>query len=69
MAEIINSNDFDLMSNFGAIWLDKNEFCKESIFESNQLPEGKHGQVVGKVTALIYQHLFRPTSEHWKQNR
>ena len=41
MAEIIKSNDFDLMSNFGAMWLDENEFCKESIFESNQLPEGK----------------------------
>lgn len=41
MAEIITSNQFDLFSDFKAMWLDQNEFCKESIFESNQLPEGK----------------------------
>lgn len=41
MATIITSNQFELMKDFGAIWLDENEFCKESIFESNQLPEGK----------------------------
>ena len=29
------------MEDFDAMWLDENEFCKESIFESNQLPEGK----------------------------
>lgn len=41
MAEIINSNSFDLFADFKAMWLDQNEFCNESIFESNQLPEGK----------------------------
>ncbi len=41
MAEIINSNSFDLFTNFKAMWLDQNEFCQESIFETNQLPEGK----------------------------
>lgn len=41
MATIIKSGKFDLMDDFDAMWLDDNEFCKESIFESNQLPEGK----------------------------
>lgn len=41
MAEIIKSKEYELMPDFSAIWLDENEFCKESIFESNQLPEGK----------------------------
>lgn len=41
MADIIGSNQFDLMDDFGAMWDDENEFCKESIFESNQIPEGK----------------------------
>ena len=41
MAEIINSGKYDLMTDFASMWLDENEFCKESIFESNQLPEGK----------------------------
>lgn len=41
MAEIITSSQFDLFSDFKAMWLDQNEFCQESIFESNQLPEGK----------------------------
>lgn len=41
MATIIKSGKFSLMDNFDAMWLDENEFCKESIFESNQLPEGK----------------------------
>lgn len=41
MADIIKSKQFELFDDFGAIWDDKNEFCKESIFESNQLPEGK----------------------------
>ncbi|NDW13872.1 RagB/SusD family nutrient uptake outer membrane protein [Bacteroides sp. 214] len=41
MATIIKSGEFALMEDFDAMWLDENEFCKESIFESNQLPEGK----------------------------
>lgn len=41
MAEIIGSAQFDLLPDFKAMWLDQNEFCQESIFESNQLPEGK----------------------------
>ena len=41
MAEIINSNEYDLFGDFAAMWLDENEFCKESIFEVNHLPEGK----------------------------
>ncbi len=41
MAEVITSNQFDLFTDFKAMWLDQNEFCQESIFESNQLPEGK----------------------------
>ena len=41
MATIINNGAFDLFSDFDAMWLDENEFCIESIFETNQLPEGK----------------------------
>lgn len=41
MATLINSGMYSLMPNFGAIWNDANEFCAESVFESNQLPEGK----------------------------
>ncbi len=41
MATIIKSGKFSLMDSFDAIWLDENEFCNESIFESNQMPEGK----------------------------
>lgn len=41
MADIINSGQFTLMTDFDAMWEDKGEFCDESIFESNQLPEGK----------------------------
>jgi ABC-type arginine transport system ATPase subunit len=41
MAEIINSNEFELFEDFADMWLDQNEFCKESIFEVNHLPEGK----------------------------
>ncbi|MBK5719672.1 RagB/SusD family nutrient uptake outer membrane protein [Dysgonomonas sp. Marseille-P4677] len=41
MADIIKSEKFDLFEDFGAMWDDENEFCIESIFESNQLPEGK----------------------------
>lgn len=41
MATIIKSGQYELLDNFASMWLDENEFCKESIFESNQLPEGK----------------------------
>jgi hypothetical protein len=41
MAAIINSGQFRLMDDFDAMWNDENEFCAESIFETNQLPEGK----------------------------
>lgn len=41
MAEIISSGAYNLFSDFASMWLDENEFCVESIFESNQLPEGK----------------------------
>lgn len=41
MATIIGSGEFSLFSNFTTMWDDANEFCVESIFESNQLPEGK----------------------------
>ena len=40
MATIIKSGKFSLMDSFDAIWLDENEFCSESIFESNQMHEG-----------------------------
>lgn len=42
MVEIIKSTDYELMTDFAAIWLNTGEFCIESIFESNQLPEGKN---------------------------
>lgn len=41
MADIINSGEYDLFSDFDAMWNDENEFCIESIFEANHLPEGK----------------------------
>jgi hypothetical protein len=41
MATIIKSGKYELFEDFDAMWKDENEFCKESIFESNQLPEGK----------------------------
>ncbi|MDR0667915.1 MAG: RagB/SusD family nutrient uptake outer membrane protein [Prevotellaceae bacterium] len=41
MATIIQSGQYDLFPDFAAMWDDENEFCIESIFESNQLPEGK----------------------------
>jgi hypothetical protein len=41
MATIINSGVYRLFDDFAAMWDDENEFCSESIFESNQLPEGK----------------------------
>ena len=36
MAKIINEGGYSLMASFDDIWLDENEFCSESIFESNQ---------------------------------
>jgi hypothetical protein len=41
MATIISSGEYELFPDFAAMWNDENEFCTESIFESNQLPEGK----------------------------
>ena len=41
MAEIMRSNEYNLFGDFAAMWLDENEFNKESIFEVNHLPEGK----------------------------
>lgn len=41
MADIIKSGAFQLFNDFDAMWEDQNEFCSESIFESNQLAEGK----------------------------
>lgn len=41
MASIIASHQYELFTNFSTMWEDQNEFCSESIFESNQLPEGK----------------------------
>ena len=41
MTEIIKSGDYTLLGDFSAIWLNSGEFCSESIFETNQLPEGK----------------------------
>lgn len=41
MATIINCGEYGLFGNFDSMWEDQNEFCIESIFESNQLPEGK----------------------------
>lgn len=41
MAEIINSGEFTLDAAPGEIFLDEGEFGPGSIFESNQIPEGK----------------------------
>lgn len=41
MASVITSHQYSLFTDFTAMWEDQNEFCNESIFESNQLPEGK----------------------------
>lgn len=41
MNEIISSGKYRLMDDFASIWVKEGEFCDESIFESNQLPEGK----------------------------
>lgn len=57
MATIIKSGDYELMDDFDAMWLDENEFCKESIFESNQLPEGKSGIQAGRDMVRTYRHL------------
>jgi len=41
MVEIINNPAFGLMDNLYDVFLPTGEFCKESIFETNQLPEGR----------------------------
>jgi hypothetical protein len=41
MAEIIAAGAYRLMDDPDAMWTDEYEFCDESIFETNQLPEGK----------------------------
>lgn len=41
LAEVINSGKYELFPDFAEIWIDENEFNKESIFEANHLPEGK----------------------------
>jgi len=41
MNTIITSGKYQLVDSFAGIWLNTGEFCDESIFESNQLPEGK----------------------------
>jgi len=41
MVKIIKSTKYELLSDFKSIWVNSGEFCIESIFESNQLPEGK----------------------------
>ena len=37
MAAIISSGAYQLFPDFDAMWLEENEFCSESIFETNQL--------------------------------
>lgn len=46
LAEVINSNEYELFPDFPEIWVDANEVTnnpsnRESIFEVNHLPEGK----------------------------
>lgn len=46
LAEVINSNEYELFPDFAEIWIDENEVTnnqsnRESIFEVNHLPEGK----------------------------
>ena len=41
MTDIMASTKYALVSDFSSIWLSTGEFGTESIFESNQLPEGK----------------------------
>lgn len=36
MASVIKSNGYELFNDYDAMWLQENEFCKESIFETNQ---------------------------------
>jgi len=40
MATIIKSGDYALFNDFGAMWLDENEWCVENIFETNHVPRG-----------------------------
>ena len=41
LATIINSGEYALLDDYAAIWDNEGEFCRESIFESNQMGEGK----------------------------
>ena len=41
LATIINSGEFELYPDFNALWDNEREFCSESIFETNQMGEGK----------------------------
>lgn len=41
MADIMSSKNYSLMTDFAGMWTDAGEFCKESIFETNQIPIGK----------------------------
>ena len=41
MEEIINSGEFSLVDDYASIWLSDGEFGSGSIFEANQLSEGK----------------------------
>jgi hypothetical protein len=41
LATIINSGEYELYPDFNGLWDDEREFCRESIFESNQMGEGK----------------------------
>ena len=57
MADIINSGVYGLMPDFATMWEDEFEFCKENIFESNQMPAagdwGSHaGNPFGYGTVL-----------------
>ena len=41
LATIINSGEFELYPDFNALWDNEREFYSESIFETNQMGEGK----------------------------
>lgn len=43
MREIINSGRFDLADDFGGIWEETGEWCKESIWEINYIETGSRG--------------------------
>lgn len=43
MREIINSGQFDLVDDFGGIWEETGEWCKESIWEINYIETGSRG--------------------------